>query len=94
MAVRLLLLMVLFPALAAARIVGTDLAHAVPLTLIAGAGHFFLGHVDVLLLASLLVGSIPAIYAGTRLGSQLPEQVLQPILASMLLILGVRFAFF
>ncbi len=86
-------LMVLYPSLLSVRIVGTDLAHAVPLTLVAGLGHLFLGHVDFLLLGALLCGSLPAIYVGTKLGSKLPENILQPVLASALLLLGFKFAF-
>jgi len=86
-------LMVLYPSLSSIKIIGTDLSHAVPLTLIAGIGHLFLGHIDFVLLGSLLIGSLPAIYVGTRLGRKLPENVLQPILASALLLLGLKFAF-
>lgn len=88
------ILLILYPYLRSIEIVGTDLAHAVPLTLVAGLGHFFLGNVDLVLLGSLLVGSLPAIYLGAHLGSRLPEKVMQPILAVMLLALGVRFSFF
>ncbi|BFM07175.1 sulfite exporter TauE/SafE family protein [Halioxenophilus aromaticivorans] len=89
------LLLVLYPKLPAVQVVGTDIAHAVPLTLIAGLGHLiFLGNVDFLLLGSLLVGSLPAIHVGTRIGAHLPNQVLQPILATILMGLGVKFAFF
>lgn len=86
-------LMVLYPSLKSVRIIGTDLAHAVPLTLIAGLGHLYLGHIDFVLLGSLLIGSLPAIYIGTKLGRKLPENLLQPILASALLLLGLKFAF-
>ncbi|GLS26488.1 UPF0721 transmembrane protein [Marinibactrum halimedae] len=89
------LLLILYPRLPAIQIVGTDIAHAVPLTLIAGAGHLiFLGNVDFLLLGSLLIGSIPAITVGTKIGARLPNQLLQPILATILMGLGVKFAFF
>ncbi|RRJ84871.1 sulfite exporter TauE/SafE family protein [Aestuariirhabdus litorea] len=87
-------LMVLYPALLSIRVVGTDLAHAVPLTLVAGLGHLLLGNVDFYLLGCLLMGSLPAIYLGTRLGSRLPDRVLHPILASTLLALGLKYAFF
>ena len=70
-------------------VVGTDLAHAVPVTAIAGLGHFYLGTVDFTLLASLLLGSIPGIYCGTHLGVRLPERIIQPILATMLIIIGI-----
>lgn len=88
------ILLTLFPALSAIRIIGTDLAHAVPLTLIAGLGHMMLGNVDYQLLGALLIGSLPAIYLGTKLSSRLPNSVLQPILSSMLLGLGIKYAFF
>lgn len=89
------LLLVLYPHLPALRVVGTDIAHAVPLTFVAGMGHFLLlGNVDFALLAALLVGSLPAVHLGTKLGYRLPNQIMHSILASILLGLGVRFAFF
>lgn len=89
------LLLVLYPRLPALHVVGTDIAHAVPLTLIAGLGHLvFLGNVDFKLLGCLLIGSLPAVHFGTRLGARLPSTVLQPILASILMVLGVKFAVF
>jgi hypothetical protein len=80
----------LYPRLSTVQIVGTDLAHAVPLTAVAGLGHFFLGTVDVALLLSLLLGSLPGIYLGSHLGTRIPEQVLRPVLAGMLLLIGGR----
>ncbi len=89
------ILLLLYPALKAREIVGSDIAHAVPLTLIAGLGHMlFLGNVDFVLLACLLIGSLPAVSLGSRLGSRLPNKVLQPVLAFILLGLGTKFAFF
>lgn len=88
------MLLVLYPRLPSSQVVGTDLAHAVPLTLIAGLGHLLLGHVDFQLLGALLIGSLPAIWIGTNLGSKLPDRVLQPILVSVLLGLGVKYAVF
>lgn len=88
------ILMLLFPMMNAKNIVGTDLAHAVPLTLIAGLGHVFLGNVDYSLLAALLIGSIPTIYLGTRIAGYVPNKVLQPVLASALMAFGVRYLFF
>lgn len=88
------LLLILYPQLKAMQVVGTDIAHAVPLTLIAGLGHLiFLGNVDFVLLGCLLAGSLPAIHLGSRLAAKLPNSVLQPTLASLLLLLGVKFAF-
>lgn len=88
------ILLVLYPHLSSIRVIGTDIAHAVPLTLIAGLGHLSLGNVNFVLLFSLLVGSLPAIHLGTMLGKRLPDKVLQPTLASILLVIGVKYAFF
>jgi uncharacterized membrane protein YfcA len=89
------LLLVLYPHLKALQVVGTDLAHAVPLTFVAGMGHFLLlGNVDWVLLGCLLVGSLPAVHFGTKLGAMVPNQVMHPILATVLMLLGVKFAFF
>lgn len=88
------IMMILFPIMRAKNIVGTDLAHAVPLTLVAGTGHIFLGNVDYSLLAALLIGSIPTIYIGTRIASYVPNHVLQPVLATALLSFGVKYLFF
>jgi uncharacterized membrane protein YfcA len=83
-------LMLLFPALATVRIVGTDIAHAVPITLVAGAGHALLGNVDYTMLASLLVGSLPGIWLGSRLAARLPDLYLSRALAITLLVVGGR----
>jgi uncharacterized protein len=82
----------LYPRMRPAAIVGTDLAHAVPVTAIAGLGHVHLGTVDFILLANLLLGSLPGIYVGSHVGFRLPDKVLRPVLASMLLMIGIRMA--
>ena len=71
-------------------VVASDIAHAVPLTLIAGIGHWYLGDVAPALLLSLLTGSIPGIVAGSLLTRSVPEAVLRPILAGVLVLVGVR----
>jgi uncharacterized membrane protein YfcA len=73
--------------------VGSDIAHAVPLTLIAGMGNLALGSVNLPLLGSLLVGSIPGIVIGSQLTAQIPERVLRPILAGTLALVGAKLAF-
>jgi uncharacterized membrane protein YfcA len=83
-------LLFLYPRMSTARIVGTDIVHAVPLTAVAGLGHVMLGTVDFVLLGSLLLGSLPGIYIGSQLSSRVPESVLRPLLASMLLLIGTR----
>ena len=80
-AIGVVVLAMLFPALPAKRIVGSDIAHAVPLTLVAGAGHLGLGHVDFGVLLALLCGSIPGILFGTRLAGVAPDWLLRPLLA-------------
>ncbi len=80
----------LYPRLPVARIVGTDIAHAVPLTLLAGLGHAWLGTVHLHLLVSLLAGSIPGIVAGSLATRFTPESVLRPALALILVVVGVR----
>ena len=78
------LLMIFYPALKSINVVGTDIAHAAPLTLFAGLGHLFIGNVDLLLLGALIVGSLPAVYVGARLSKHIPERVMRPVLATML----------
>lgn len=73
-------------------IIGSDIAHAVPLTFIAGLGYLFAGHVDLMLLLSLLIGSLPAIALGSRLGSRVPERTLQGLLIVILLGLGLYYS--
>jgi uncharacterized membrane protein YfcA len=82
----------LYPGLAAARIVGTDIAHAVPLTLVAGLGHAAAGVVDWKLLLALLVGSLPGIWLGSSLSQRIPERVLRTGLAAMLILIGGKLA--
>jgi uncharacterized membrane protein YfcA len=74
----------LYPRLPAKRIVGSDVAHAVPLTLVGGLGHLSLGNVDPTLLIGLLCGSIPGILIGARIAGLAPDWLLRPILAIML----------
>ena len=84
------LLVILYPGVRLVRLVGSDIAHAVPLTLVAGLGHWLLGSVDWLLMGSLLLGSVPGIILGSHVSARLPERLLRPILAVILLIVGVR----
>ena len=83
-------LLILYPLLPIAKIAGSDIAHAVPLTLIAGLGHWWIGAVDFSLLLSLLVGSIPGVIIGSHLGSRASDSVLRPVLAVTLLVVGGR----
>ena len=78
----------LYPRLPAIRIIGSDLAHAVPLTLVAGIGHWMIGSVDWSLLGSLLIGSLPGIWLGSHASAKVPDRFLRPILATMLVLVG------
>jgi uncharacterized membrane protein YfcA len=89
-AIGVTVLLLLYPRLPTVRIVGSDVAHAVPLTLIAGTGHWLLGSVDWHLLVSLLVGSLPGIALGSMLSSRAPEALLRYLLAATLALVGVR----
>ena len=86
-------LLTLYPKMPTVRIVGSDIAHAVPLTLIAGAGHWWIGSVDWSLLISLLIGSLPGIAIGSALASKVPDRVLRPVLAGTLALIGGRLVF-
>jgi uncharacterized protein len=83
-------LLILYPKLPVARIAGSDIAHAVPLTLIAGLGHWLLGSVDLTLMLALLAGSIPGIIVGSLLATRSSDAVLRPILAATLLLSSVK----
>jgi uncharacterized protein len=87
-AIGMTVLLVLYPKLPVARLVGSDIAHAVPLTLLAGAGHWAMGSVDFHLLVSLLTGSIPGIIIGSLFSARASDRVIRPILASVLALVG------
>lgn len=82
-------LLMLYPRLPVARIAGSDIAHAVPLTLIAGTGHWLMGSVDFGLMFGLLVGSIPGVIIGSMLATRSSDALLRPVLAATLLVVAV-----
>jgi len=86
------ILVALYPRLQAGRVAGTDIAHAVPLTVVAGLGHLWLGTVNGALLASLLAGSVPGIVLGSLAASRLPDRAVRKLLAAVLLAAGARYA--
>jgi uncharacterized membrane protein YfcA len=83
-------LLFLYPRLPVVRIVGSDIAHAVPLTLIAGIGHWYLGAVNFRLLESLLIGSIPGILVGSYGARYLSDVWLKPALSAVLILVGIK----
>ena len=80
----------LYPLLATNRLVGTEIAHAVPLTLVAGIGHASMGNLDWTLLGQLLMGSLPGIYIGSMLSGKVPDLLLRNALAIMLFFVGFK----
>jgi uncharacterized protein len=91
-AIGVTVLVLLYPHLPIKRIVGTDIAHAVPFTLVAGLGHWAIGTVNLALLISLLIGSLPGIVLGSLVAPRAPERALRLLLAAVLALVGVRLA--
>jgi uncharacterized protein len=89
-AIGVTVLLLLYPTLATSRIVGSDIAHAVPLTLVAGLGHWMLGSVNWTMLISLLAGSLPGIVIGSHLSARAPERLLRHLLAATLVAVGAK----
>ncbi len=86
-------LILLYPKLPTARIVGSDIAHAVPLTLIAGIGHWFLGSIDWPIFTALILGSIPGILIGSYAAVRIPETALRVVLAVTLIVVATKLTF-
>jgi uncharacterized membrane protein YfcA len=78
--------------LATPKLVGTEIAHAVPLTLVAGLGHASMGNLDLGLLGQLLIGSLPGIFIGSML-SKVPDLFLRNAIAGMLFFVGYKLVF-
>jgi uncharacterized membrane protein YfcA len=85
-------LLLLYPQLPMARIVGSDIAHAVPLTLVAGIGHWAMGAIDWHLMGVLLMGSLPGIVIGSYFATRVPETALRLILAVTLVLVATKIA--
>ena len=86
-------LLLLYPRLPMVKIVGSDIAHAVPLTLVAGTGHWALGSVDWQLMAVLLMGSLPGIVVGSYSALRVPETVLRVTLATVLILVAGKIGY-
>ncbi len=83
-------LLMLYPKLPISRIVGTDIAHAVPLALVSGFGHWLIGDVNMVLLGNLLIGSIPGVIVGSLISTRAPDGLLRPALALVMLASGIK----
>ncbi len=86
-------LILLYPRLPTARIVGSDIVHAVPLTLVAGIGHWFLGSIDWQVFTALILGSVPGILIGSYAASRVPEAALRVVLALTLIAVATKLSF-
>ncbi len=73
-----------------ARLVGTDIVHAIPLTIVAGTGHLMMGNVNGGLLVNLLIGSVPGVICGSLLGAKVPESLLRTAIAVVLTAVGLK----
>jgi len=83
-------LFLLYPKLPAVRIVGSDIAHAVPLTLVAGIAHWLLGSIDLHVFLSLILGSVPGILLGSLVAVRIPETALRLVLAATLIVVAAK----
>jgi uncharacterized membrane protein YfcA len=86
-------LLIIYPNRPINTIIGSDIAHAVPLTLVAGLGHASIGTVDYNLLGTLLIGSIPGIWIGSHLSSKMAEHWVRIALALILIFVGLKLVF-
>lgn len=89
-AIGMTVLMALYARLPTVRLVGSDIAHAVPLTFVAGMGHWMMGGVNWVLLFSLLLGSLPGIAIASHFAGRVPDRVLRPLLASVMAVVGLK----
>jgi uncharacterized membrane protein YfcA len=87
----IVMLMFLYPALAAKRLVGTDLAQAIPLTAAAALGALAFGHVEFTVTAAIILGSVPAVFIGSLLSSRFPDKQLRPIITLVIIASGLKY---
>jgi uncharacterized membrane protein YfcA len=85
----LALFLILFYPLAPRRVVGTDVFHATILLGATGLAQLRFGNVDLWMVASLLIGSVPGVIAGSHMTARTPTTALRFALAVVLLLSGV-----
>lgn len=83
-------LLMLYPRLEIRDVVGSDIVHAVPLTLVGGIGYWFIGEIDWAMLVSLLIGSVPGIIFGSHLAPRMPDKLIRPVLAATLSLVALK----
>jgi uncharacterized protein len=88
----IVLLLFLYPVLGANQLVGTDLTQAVPLTLAAALGALAFGHISFAVTASIVVGSVPAVLAGSLISSRAPDRLLRPVITFVIFASGLKYA--
>jgi uncharacterized membrane protein YfcA len=86
----IVMLLLLYPTLAASQLVGTDLVQAVPLVAAAAAGHLLFGSVSFAVAGALIVGAIPGVIVGARVSSRAPDHVIRPVLVVVLVASGAK----
>ncbi|GHA16697.1 UPF0721 transmembrane protein [Devosia pacifica] len=89
-AIGVTVLLLLYPKMSTVRVIGSDIAHAVPLTLVAGAGHWIIGSIDWPMLSSLLVGSIPGVLIAGHFAPRANDLILRLLLGTVLAVVGIR----
>jgi uncharacterized membrane protein YfcA len=88
----IVLLLFTYPVLAAGELVGTDLTQAVPLTVAAALGALAFGHVQFGLTAAVVIGSVPAVLAGSLLSSRAPDKYIRPVITFVIFASGLKYA--
>lgn len=87
----IVLLLFVYPALGSSQLVGTDLVQAVPLTAAAALGQLLFGHVVLAVTASVVIGSVPAVFLGSLLSSRAPDRVIRPVITAVIVVSGLKY---
>ncbi|MGH8988047.1 MAG: TSUP family transporter, partial [Acidimicrobiales bacterium] len=87
----IVLLLFLYPAISSSQLVGTDLVQAVPLTAAAALGQLLFGHVVLGVTASVVIGSVPAVFVGSLLSSRAPDRFIRPVITAVVLVSGLKY---
>jgi len=87
----IIMLLFLYPMLGANQLVGTDLTQAVPLTVAAALGALVFGHVEFGVTASLVIGSVPAVFVGSLVSSSAPDRYVRPVITFVIAASGLKY---
>ncbi len=87
----IVLLLFVYPMLAAGQLVGTDLTQAVPLTAAAAIGALAFGHVELGVTISLVLGSVPAVLVGSLISSSAPDRYVRPVITFVIFASGLKY---